>query len=532
LNEKKPRTLVGSRRRYTRLLSRAALTDSALFLFALSLRLFAALSFQGEPVWDGHYYDYYAKRIAEGHGYSDAFVQAGIDIGHASCHYPVGYSGFLGAFYFVFGSAPPAAAWFNAIVGALLVVSVRQLAAFSLSSRRALCAGILAAVHPGLVVYAALTMSEPLAALLTLAAFVVTLSAKRIWLAQALTPTASPRTIRVRLLARLISTALLLGCSTLVRPPALLCVPLVAAVYAPMFAPSLSEYGEWRRILASWMLPVAHYVAACVCILSVALLVVLPWTVRNCVKMDGCALVSTNGGWNLAIGAFPRATGRFESLHSADGCREVSGQVQQDRCWLAYGVSHIRREPLRWLGLVPKKWAFTLDHESFPVEYLHEAAPARFPDERRAAARLGLGFFHQVLVVIAAFSSVASVIWSRTSRSLMARGAVWLHIAGFSLALLVALWSLAGSPPSVWPICVFGMLTYAVLQAFAPTYVAGPERWVPGAVGLSWGLVGSVLVTHAIFFGEDRYHMVLSPVLCILAASIFPSPQRPTLVSS
>ena len=57
--------------------------------------------------------------------------------------------------------------------------------------------------------------------------------------------------------------------------------------------------------------------------------------------MDGCALVSTNAGWNLAIGAFPRATGRFETLKSSDGCREVTGQVQQDRCWLDYGIANI-----------------------------------------------------------------------------------------------------------------------------------------------------------------------------------------------
>jgi hypothetical protein len=29
------------------------------------------------------------------------------------------------------------------------------------------------------------------------------------------------------------------------------------------------------------------------------------------------------------------------------------------------------------------------------------------------------------------------------------------------------------------------------------------------------------VVTHAVFFGEDRYHMVVTPVLCILAAGAF-----------
>src|SRR5205085_11646224 len=127
--------------------------------------------------------------------------------------------------------------------------------------------------------------------------------------------------------------AFVLGIAALVRPQALLCAPfLVFAV----------PEAERRRL---WRL--AAPLVAC----AVALVPVLPWTARNCRVMDGCALVSTNAGWNLAIGAFPRATGRFETLRSSDGCREVTGQVQQDRCWLAYGVDRILENPWRWLSL-------------------------------------------------------------------------------------------------------------------------------------------------------------------------------------
>jgi hypothetical protein len=237
--------------------------------------------------------------------------------------------------------------------------------------------------------------------------------------------------------------------------------------------------------------------------------------------MDGCALVSTNGGWNLAIGAFPRATGRFESLRSADGCSEVSGQVQQDRCWLAYGLAHIRREPQRWLQLIPKKWAFTLDHESFPVEYLHEAQPERWPDSSRAKARAWLTTFHLALVVAASFSAFvhpnrmagdsASTPCPRRARW-RRRTLVTLAIAG----ILIVLCTIVVGPPSVWPVCIYGLAAYGI--AYRQGSDARQESW---ALSLSWGLVGTVLVTHAIFFGEDRYHMVISPVLCILAASVF-----------
>src|SRR6202020_1486026 len=114
--------------------------------------------------------------------------------------------------------------------------------------------------------------------------------------------------------------------------------------------------------------PLVHAGRWVAAVCALALLPILPWTARNCRVMDRCALVSTNGGWNLAIGAFPRATGRFETLRSSDGCREVTGQVQQDRCWLEVGLDEIAAHPGHWLSLVPAKLGFTFDHESFAIE--------------------------------------------------------------------------------------------------------------------------------------------------------------------
>src|SRR5207253_7262473 len=142
---------------------------------------------------------------------------------------------------------------------------------------------------------------------------------------------------------------LTLGVAALVRPQALLCAPFLAVVVP----------GPWR-LGGPWILRLRSAALGC----ALALVPVLPWTVRNCRVMDGCALVSTNTGWNLAIGAFPRATGRFETLRATDGCREVTGQVQQDRCWFSYGAAEIKAAPMRWLALVPKKLAYTFDHES------------------------------------------------------------------------------------------------------------------------------------------------------------------------
>src|SRR5882757_5628115 len=79
---------------------------AAIAALALVPRLYVAIAWAREPVWDGHYYDFGAKRIAAGLGYSDDVVIAGETVWHPWCHYPVGYSGFLGLIYRIFSAGP------------------------------------------------------------------------------------------------------------------------------------------------------------------------------------------------------------------------------------------------------------------------------------------------------------------------------------------------------------------------------------------------------------------------------------------
>jgi 4-amino-4-deoxy-L-arabinose transferase-like glycosyltransferase len=444
----------------------------ALFAVAFALRFIAARWLAGEPVWDGHYYDFGARRIAEGHGYSDDRIVDGQVEWHPWCHYPVGYSGYLAAFYWLFGARPWVLHVANAVSGALVAVVVFLLGKEELSLRRARLAGVLTAVHPGLVLYGALVMGEILAALGVLLAFWVAVRGARAWGAW----------------RGVAAGALVLGVSALVRPQALLCAPFLAlATGGPLLA----------RIK----------VAALAC--AVALVPVLPWTARNCAVMDGCALVSTNAGWNLAIGSFPRATGRFETLRSSDGCREVTGQVQQDRCWFAYGLEHIAAAPGRWLGLVPAKLSHTFDHESFAVEYLREARPEDWPEPRRVAWRSAITALHRLLLVASPLAFIAFVVPKRRPaerRSLVAQGA-----ALFVVAVAAAL-GMAAETPTFWPI-VLGTCLLSALPL--------PGRPAPLAVLLlPVALLGTTALTHAVFFGDDRYHMVVTPALCLLAAAM------------
>lgn len=89
-----------------------------LFAVALAPRLVVALAWAAEPVWDGHYYDFGARRIAAGFGYSDDRTIEGFLVWHPWCHYPVGYSAFLALFYRLLGPSPSVAGVVDALVGA------------------------------------------------------------------------------------------------------------------------------------------------------------------------------------------------------------------------------------------------------------------------------------------------------------------------------------------------------------------------------------------------------------------------------
>ena len=275
------------------------------------------------------------------------------------------------------------------------------------------------------------------------------------------------------------------------RPQSLLCAPALVLLAWP-------AAGAWKARILAAVRPTAVAIAASIC-------VVAPWTVRNCRVMDGCAFISTNAGWNLAIGAFPRATGRFETLRATDGCPIVTGQVQQDRCWMNEGLRWIRERPGRWLGLVPAKLSFTFDHESFPMGYLGEANPAAWPEARKAAGRDLLSGLHRALLGLAALG----VIGFPLARGMRLRDRL-IQGALLVIALVLCARGLWLDTHPAWPLAVF-------IPVVAMLPLPGRPR-NGGVIGYLALAVASVALTHAVFFGEDRYHMVVTPALCLLAA--------------
>jgi len=443
---------------------RGYLYTAAVTLVALLPRLYVAIAWSKEPVWDGHYYHLGAERLAQGLGYSEDALVAGQVLWKPWVHYPVGYSFFLSLFYFVLGSGLLVAPVVNALLGAALSGVSHRVAWHFTTPGRAKVAAALVALHPGLIVYSSLVMTEILSALLLLVAALLVLS----W----------PGSFK-----SYAGAGAVIGFAALVRPVSLLALPLLLMMGTGPFGRT-----ALRTLTAA----------------GVALVLVLPWTYRNCQKLDGCTLISTNGGWNLAIGALT-PTGRFHTLRASDGCANVKGQVHQDDCWLAVGKKKILSNPLRWLGLMPKKLEQTYNHESYQVEYLHEADPSTWTEPRRSAGRDFLTFFHRVLLVAAALCAVRALHWVKPPP--------WDDAVQIGVLVATMMFATFAATSDARP--------FFALPALLPLITLLPLPGRPNLGPAGRYLIGTLATTtivHAVFFGEDRYHVVVTPLLCILAA--------------
>ncbi|HWO14033.1 MAG TPA: glycosyltransferase family 39 protein [Polyangiaceae bacterium] len=447
-----------------------------LFALALALRVGVVLAFGAAPTWDGQFYHRGALSIAEGNGYSEPALIGGQPGRLPWSHYPVGYSAFIGAAYALFGAGPSTALLANAVVGAL-TAALAFLFAFDLLGRpRARVAGALVALHPGLSLYCALVMTEPLAGFLVLLAGYLA------------------RRLDQRRFGA-VAAGVALAASAYVRPQSLLTLPLLVLLFRGSFG---------RRLLRC-------AVAGATCLLLIA-----PWTVRNCARLDGCALISTNGGWNLAIGALSDS-GRFRPLTPEDGCAGLDGPVAQDRCWGALGWAAIQRDPWRWLSHIPDKLRHTYNHESFAVAYLAEAKPSEWERDHTWHVMNVMTGLHHALMFAAALGTVA-----RFSRRR---------------------WREQWGPPLL-------LLGLVVSAACALSFPERPLFWIgvaipllgllrlPGAPPINdglrylFGLLAITSLTHMVFFGDDRYHLAISPVFCILAAAALRRAQPASAVAS
>jgi hypothetical protein len=411
---------------------------------------------------DGFYYDTLARRLAGGDGYTWLWPDGAVT---SVAHYPVGYPAILALVYALFGAHPVAAMLVNALFGAAMALAVHRLllpAGGAPSRPRWLAAGgaLAVALHPALVPYTAALMTEGIAAALlaiaAVAAAAVRTRSRHPWLALGV-------------------VGLALGIATLVRPQCLAFAPLLGllAPRAPA-APALRARGA-------------------IAVTAVALAVCAPWTVRNCIAMHQCALVSVNGGWNLLIGA-QTTNGAWQPVDVPAACRTVWGEAAKDRCFADAAGGVIAGAPFAWLARIPAKVAVTFDYFGAGPWYLHDANRAAFGDD----AKLALGVVETVVSSVFLLAALGGVALAPGPRR---RARIAIAAGGIVCALAF----------------LHGAIAYLALAV--AILVLGPRYLARAPLVLPWTAV-VVLVTaatHAVFFGAGRYGLVVVPFVTALA---------------
>jgi 4-amino-4-deoxy-L-arabinose transferase-like glycosyltransferase len=455
--------VLGSERRRDALLVVAVALAARLAVIAYAAGRFP-------PADDGTFYHVVASRIAEGLGYTWLWPDGAVTY---AAHYPVGYPTLIGLGYALFGARITVAMLVNAAFGTLAAFAAHSLAATSAPRRAALAAGLFVALEPALVLYTPALMTEGVAGALLVAAAAV---AANEWPA--------------RPYVRAAVAGGVLGVGVLVRPELLVLTPIVGLI-------ALRREGARRRALGATITLVA---GLCVC---------LPWTLRNCERLERCALVSVNGGWNLYIGSSPLGDGGWapiERIGVPAECRTVFAEAEKDACFGRAGLRAIGRDPWPWLALVPRKLAATFDYGTAAAHYLSASNPALVGDREKTAVGATELLAQRVLLLLA-LVALARADGPRRQ----ARFAV-LALSGVTVLL-----------PGAW----LGWIGLVVAALLLGRKLAG----VPTAL-LAVASVAMTAGVHAVFFGASRYTLVCLPALAALAGSAIGRSFDPSVAAS
>jgi hypothetical protein len=271
-----------------------------------------------------------------------------------------------------------------------------------------------------------------------------------------------------------------MGVATLVRPQSLVLAPVLGLLAVRADAPLL------RRL---------SFAAG---VTALTLAAVAPWTARNCSKMERCALVSVNGGWNLAIGTQTQ-DGAWAPIDVPEACKTVFQEAAKDTCFGREAMAAIRAAPGAWLARAPKKVRSTFDYLGAAPWYLHAANEAAF--SQRAKVALGAVETLAVRLLLAAAIVAAMRASGAAKRARLAVGT-----AGLVACVLVP-----------------GALAY--LACAAAVLLLGPRALLraPLVVPLAALVILATAATHAVFFGSGRYGLVVRPFVTALALWRSPS---------
>jgi hypothetical protein len=267
--------------------------------------------------------------------------------------------------------------------------------------------------------------------------------------------------------ARLAWLGLALGAAALVRPQALLLVPLFGFIAA-----------RWKGI------------GACTVVVA---LVCAPWVARNCGAVGRCTL-STNAGWNLLIGV-QSESGGWQSVQVPPACTDVFGESETDACFGHEATAAIRRAPFAWLAGARKKLDATFDYGGIGGYYLFLSNPDAFPWRAVIGAGAVETLFERATILLA----LLGVGRAAGPRERLRLGVV---AVGVLFSVLIPGWV------AVVALCVaMGLLGLRWLLDH-PLHAA------------TLSVLATTAVVHAVFFGAARYALLAAPLVTALAVVV------------
>lgn len=340
-------------RRYRRLLA-------VVILVGLALRVAWVLWVSREPqgiFLDPTRYLGYARQIADGNGMTESLT------GDPTAYYPPGYPWFLGIVTWVsrpFTDEPwLAAGLIQAVLGTVSIALVASVAKRLAGPVAALVAAVLYALYPNLIFHTGALLGETLYNVLFLAFLALLLS--RPWDA-GFHP------------GRIVACGVLLGLAVMVRPISLAVIPVVVLCW-------LAARKD-HRVTIRWTLALLLGVVVCI----------LPWTIRNEIRLHAFVPISTNTGDNLCIGHADGATGAFQPLEACeteyeflDGLpAELGSDKEKQRIALRGMVDNIDREPWLLWRRTYYMWVRDGDHDGlFAVQSYRQDRWMALPTEAR-----------------------------------------------------------------------------------------------------------------------------------------------------
>jgi 4-amino-4-deoxy-L-arabinose transferase-like glycosyltransferase len=308
------------------------------FAVYLALRFALIVCLPLQPASDEQWYYHEAISIAAGRGYSEDHT--------STAYWPVGWPGFLGLVFRLFGPSIFVGQLANLLCSAAIFVLTLRLGATLFKDELVGRLSVLIlTIFPNQIAYVPNLSTEIFYTAMLLLAIDLLVSGEGWW--------------------RWIVSGVAFGVATLTKAQTLLLPATLLAVW---------WIGSGRERRSSYQ--VARALVVCAAMAAV----ILPWTARNYRAFGEIVPISTNGGLALITGNNPSAQGGFTPNDPLvkEVPRGVAQQVAADHLAQSLALAWIREHPGAAIALIPKKiwrlWAPDGEAEwSYQAGYQHYA---------------------------------------------------------------------------------------------------------------------------------------------------------------